>query len=56
MCTERVENLKEECSKLELQYSKEILRAEELKKKKAEADQLQIHLQEEISKQTRTGR
>ena len=56
MCKERVDNLKVDCEKLELQYSKEILQSEELKKKKREADELQIHLAEEIAKMTRTGR
>ena len=56
MCKERVENLKIDCEKLELQYSKEILQGEDLKRKKREADELQIHLTEEIAKMTRTGR
>ena len=50
MCLERVENLKVECGKLEIEYSKDILRADELNKQKRDADQLQIKLQEEIQK------
>ena len=32
MCLERVENLKVDCGKLEIEYSREILRADELNK------------------------